>query len=100
MSHLPPTSYEYFQDVNCLNGICGLGANAAPGENPEQAQRFFLPIWYAYNQRITTLPCHAIMSRCHVTLSRKSPEHVLIRLHAGLIHMILNLLVQLQLGRE
>uniref|UniRef100_A0A7S0DNE5 Peptidase S54 rhomboid domain-containing protein n=1 Tax=Amorphochlora amoebiformis TaxID=1561963 RepID=A0A7S0DNE5_9EUKA len=59
-------SQQTCTDVNCLNGICGLGANAAPGENPEQAQRFFLPIW----------------------------------LHAGLIHMILNLLVQLQLGRE
>lgn len=31
-------------EVNCLNGVCGLGADAAPGEFPSQPERFFLPI--------------------------------------------------------
>ena len=53
-------------EVNCLNSVCGLGANAEPGGYPEQPERFFLPIW----------------------------------LHAGLIHLIFNMLVQLQLGSE
>mmetsp|Transcript_17860 Transcript_17860/g.26735 ORF Transcript_17860/g.26735 Transcript_17860/m.26735 type:complete len:514 (+) Transcript_17860:113-1654(+) len=53
-------------ESNCLNSICGMGANEDPGQAPNQAWRFFLPIM----------------------------------LHAGLIHAVLNLLVQLQLGGE
>mmetsp|Transcript_31874 Transcript_31874/g.62374 ORF Transcript_31874/g.62374 Transcript_31874/m.62374 type:complete len:479 (-) Transcript_31874:314-1750(-) len=65
LHHLGPDSQQC-SDVNCLNGICGLGANEQPGSYPQQAERFFLPIW----------------------------------LHAGLIHMIMNMIVQLQLGAE
>lgn len=32
-------------NINCLNGICGLGANEPPKGFPSQAERFFLPIW-------------------------------------------------------
>jgi len=64
--HDDDSSTQTCGDVNCLNDICGLGADAEPGKPPRQAERLFLPIF----------------------------------LHAGVIHLIFNILIQISLGKE